>query len=98
MKQAGSFGWGFVFVSLPYFSASANVGVSSPLEVFQLAFSNEEHLLFLPLSCFISGRKKCRAYLVLSKELLLKKQNHLLLFLEHRVRRITPALCIIRDL
>lgn len=44
----GGFFW-CCFFFFPCLSSSANVGVTSPLEVFQLPFSNGESLVLLPL-------------------------------------------------
>lgn len=93
VKQGSFFGCLFLCFFFLHPSASANVGVTSPVEVFQLPFSNGERLLFLPLSCLISAKKMSRAYLDLSRQLLRKKQHCLLLLLEHRLKENGTRIC-----
>lgn len=60
---------------------------------FQLPFSCGHCLLFFHLTDLFQLKKIWRAYLVLCRQLLGKKENYLLLLLEHRVNENYTGIC-----
>lgn len=73
-----------------------------PLEMYVLLlhFRSFSFLLAMDSACYFYHladlfqlKKMWRAYLVLSRQLLVKKENHLLLLLEHRVKENYTGIC-----